>query len=398
MLQAWDRQEASSRVKKLFLKNFEAEADGVWFAPGRVNLIGEHTDYNGGLCLPIALPHGTYVAASKREDGLMRLVSAQIPGVLQVDLQQVLPGNPNKIPGWATYVAGVVWALRQQGFILGGADIAIDSCVPFGAGLSSSAALECAVAVAMVDLYSLAISKEQIVEAARAAENQIAGAPTGGLDQSASVRCARGHALELNCRDMSATNVPFDLAKAQAQLLVIDTRATHEQTDGQYGKRRTSCERAAQILGVSYLADIPPEGLAGALERLEDPMLRRCTRHVVSEVARVRHSVQLLREEQLDASTLERIGSLFNESHASLRDDYEVSCEELDVAVEAALAAGAYGARMTGGGFGGSAIALVDSEQSEPVRAQIIDAYAAHSFTEPVFLEVEPGPAAGRIC
>lgn len=400
LLPAGSREEASAKVKQLFAATFSYAPQGVWFAPGRVNLIGEHTDYNGGLCLPIALPHATYVACARRQDRLVRIVSAQVQGVAEVDLDRVSPRTRQAIPSWATYVVGVGWALAEAGFHVSGLDIAVDSCVPFGAGLSSSAALECAVAVAWSDLNSLALAeggRQVLVEACREAENQIAGAPTGGLDQSASLRCARGRALELDCKDMSGRQVPFELSGAGAQLLVVDTRATHELTDGQYGSRRQACERAAERLGLHYLAELTPDALPAAVKRLPAGESVRLVRHVVTEVARVRAAVRLLRSRKLDVGLAKRLGELFVASHISLRDDYQVSCPELDVAVEAALKAGAYGARMTGGGFGGSAIALVDGAKTGRVQRAIAEAFERAGFTPPRFLVALAQDAAGRI-
>lgn len=400
---AWSPEEGAQRARALFAASFDLEPDGVWSAPGRVNLIGEHTDYNGGLCLPIALPHRTYVAVRRRDDDLVRLVSAQDAGRLrEVRLADVAPGT---VDGWPSYVVGVAWALRDAGHVVGGFDVAVDSCVPFGAGLSSSAALESAVAVALDATHDLALAgpagepddagRARLAAACVRAENEIAGAPTGGMDQAASLRARGGDALLLDCLDGSVRHVPFDLAADGLALLVIDTRAEHALVDGQYAARRAACEAAAARLGLGTLREIDADALDRALTTLDDgsddgTVQVRRVRHVVREIARVQDFVGLL-----DADRLRDVGPLMDASHVSLRDDYEVSCRELDVAVEAARAAGALGARMTGGGFGGSAIALVESGAVEAVAAAVDAAFAAEGLHAPAFSVALPGgPAA----
>lgn len=366
-------------------------AEGVWSAPGRVNLIGEHTDYNGGLALPIALPHRTVVAAGRRGDGMLRVTSAGFRRVVKVDLDDVAPGHPT---GWTAYVAGVPWALRQAGYDVGGVDLAISSQVPLGAGLSSSAALECAVGAAVSDLYGLQLlesdaGRTTLAAACVRAENEIAGASTGGLDQAASLRCQPGEALLLDCRDGSATPVPFDLAEHRLTLLVTDTRAPHSLADGQYAARRQACEEAAAILGVPMLREIPADGLDEALAHLPDDDLRRRVRHVVTEIDRVEQVVAALAR-----GDWAEVGAAFVASHQSLRDDFEVTCPELDLAVDTALAHGALGARMTGGGFGGSTIALVPAERADVVGSEIDRAFADSTMRPPVsFAVTASGPA-----
>lgn len=402
-VEAWPGAEGAQRARSLFAASFDTDPDGTWSAPGRVNLIGEHTDYNGGLCLPIALPHRTYVAVRRRDDDLVRLVSAQDAGRLrEVRLADVAPGA---VDGWPSYVAGVAWALREAGHAVGGFDVAVDSCVPFGAGLSSSAALESAVAVALDATHGLGLAgpagepddagRARLAAACVRAENEIAGAPTGGMDQAASLRARDGHALLLDCLDGSVRHVPFDLAADGLALLVVDTRAAHALVDGQYAARRAACEAAAARLGLGTLREIAPEALDDALASLDDgsdegTVQVRRVRHVVREIARVQAFVALL-----DADRLRDVGPLMDASHASLRDDYEVSCRELDVAVEAARAAGALGARMTGGGFGGSAIALVEADAVPTVATAVDAAFAAEGLRAPAFSVALPGgPAA----
>jgi galactokinase len=394
-LDLWTPQEGTDRVRGLFAGRFEAEPEGTWSAPGRVNLIGEHTDYNGGLCLPIALPHRTYAALRRRDDDTVRLVSAQEPaGLRTVDLADVAPGT---VDGWAGYVVGVAWALRQAGYAVTGFDVAIDSCVPYGAGLSSSAALESSVAVALDAVFGLGLAASDECLATLAAlcvraENEIAGAPTGGMDQAASLRSQDGHALLLDCLDGSVRHVPFDLAAHGLALLVVDTRAEHALVDGQYAERRASCEAAAARLGVGTLREISddPRGLEWALDKLDDEVQVRRVRHVVNEIDRVTWFVALL-----DAGEVGLVGTLMNQSHASLRDDYEVSCRELDLVVDAARAAGAVGARMTGGGFGGSAIALVAADEVDRVAQAVADAFATQGLRAPAFLVATAAAAAG---
>ncbi len=400
---------AVERVGRSFAAMHGAEPAGVWGAPGRVNVIGEHVDYNGGLCLPFALPHRTYVALSPRDDDLLTVTSAQ---VADGDSGQGLPRwqgrladvAPGTVDGWAAYAVGVPWALREDGLHVPGLDAVVDGLVPLGAGLSSSAALECAVAVAVDDVAGLGLGgsdegRARLAAACVRAENDIAGAPTGGMDQAASLRCRPGSALLIDCLDFSVRHVPFDLAAAGLELLVVDTRAHHALSDGQYGSRREACERAAALLGVRWLREIAPEQLDAALDRLRDEVddpeeadeMARRVRHVVTEIDRVRRTVELV-----DAGDLAGVGPLLDASHASLRDDYEVSCLELDVACEAALGAGALGARMTGGGFGGSAIALVRSADVDDVARAVAAAFAARDLAAPAFLRAVPSEPARR--
>ena len=408
---AMSPKEGAEAATALFREVFEAEPDGVWYAPGRVNIIGEHTDYNGGLALPIALPHRAHLALRRRDDRTVRLVSPQTREKVDVtSLDTIGPkGTPGEVVHWAAYIAGVAWALERDGFEdLPGFDAALVSCVPLGGGLSSSAALECSAAVAIDEVAGLGLAgtPEEPDDAGRArlvtncvrTENEMAG----GMDQSASLRCREGHALELDCRDGSVAHVPFDLAAEDLALLVIDTKAKHSLDDGQYGARRAACERAAQILGVELLADIAIEDLPQALERLSstddaDELIKR-TRHVVTEIDRTRRLVDLLQDGRpLRGEKLAEAGRLMDASHESLRVDYECTCPELDVAVEAARAAGAHGARMTGGGFGGSAIALVDAKTVHDVAAAVAQAYEREGFNPPAFLDAVPAAPAGRL-
>ncbi|HEX4977671.1 MAG TPA: galactokinase, partial [Nocardioides sp.] len=323
--------------------------DGVFTAPGRVNLIGEHLDYNGGRCLPFALPHATYAATGVREDDLLTVRSLQVAEPWSGRLGDLGPGS---LPGWVAYVGGVVWALREDGIDVPGLDLVLDSRVPLGSGLSSSAALECAVALAACAAAGVAWDepvRERVVAACIKAENEVAGAATGGLDQTVAVHAEPDHALLLDFADGSRRQVSWAPEQSGLSLLVLDTRVHHQLSDGGYGDRRAECEAAARALGVDRLASVTDQDAAAA--RLADETLVRRTRHVVTENARVVAAVAAL-----EAGDLAALGPLFDASHASLRDDFSVSCEELDVACAVAVETGALGARMTGGGFGGSAI------------------------------------------
>lgn len=391
--QAWTTATGERSARSLFGKAFGGHPDGVWASPGRVNLVGEHTDYNGGLCLPIALPHRTYAAVRQRDDDRVRMISGLDDGDLWVGSLDDLA--PNRVEGWVAYCGGPAWALREAGVAVSGFDVAVTSCVPLGAGLSSSAAIECAVGLALAELAGVPLDRSDADRATLAglcvrAENEVAGAPTGGMDQAASLRATAGHALLLDCLDGSVRQVPLDLADAGLRLLVIDTRASHALGDGQYGNRRASCEAAAGRLGVGTLREITD--LTAALAALDDDETRCRVRHVITEIARVTAFVA-----RAEAGDWAAAGVLMNESHDSLRDDYEVSCVELDVAVDAARAAGALGARMTGGGFGGSAIALVRDGDADAVAEAVLDAARERGLTQPEIHRAVPSAGGERV-
>ncbi len=366
-----------------FQEIYGRPAEGVWHAPGRVNLIGEHTDYNDGFVLPIALSQGVTVTAARRADGVLELRSAQ-----SAETAEVSNPTPGSVDGWAAYAAGIGWALEAAGVSVGGASLLIDADLPQGAGLSSSAALECAVALALCELYDARVPRPELARIAQRAENDFVGMPCGIMDQSASLLCIEGHALLLDCRSGLSAQVPLDLTGLT--LLVIDTRAEHELLDGEYATRRAACEEAAERLGLPALRDITD--LADALERLGDPVLRRRTQHVVTENHRVEAAVGLLR-----AGATGEVGALLTASHLSLRDQFEVSWPEADLAVEAAVRAGARGARMMGGGFGGSVIALTPDERAAGVQEAVREAYAGRDWPEPHFLPAVPSAGAQRV-
>ncbi|MBL1107260.1 galactokinase [Streptomyces sp. 5-8] len=381
----------AQQVAERFAELYGAEPEGVWAAPGRVNLIGEHTDYNDGFVMPFALPHQALAAVSRRADGLLRLHSADVEGgIVERRLDDLAPQSDES---WTAYPAGVVWALREAGHAITGADVHLSSTVPTGAGLSSSAALEVVIALALDDLYGLGLRRWKLARLCQRAENVYVGAPTGIMDQTASACCEQGHALFLDTRDLSQQQIPFDLAAEGLRLLVVDTRVEHAHSGGEYGKRRAGCEKGAALLGVDALRDVPHAGLDAALARLgDDEEVVRLVRHVVTEDHRVERVVGLLRSGETRA-----IGPVLTEGHASLRDDFRISCPELDLVVDTALAAGALGARMTGGGFGGSAIVLAEATDVDNLSKAVEEAFAAAGYTAPRVFEAVPSAGARRL-
>jgi galactokinase len=393
MLAAGDPSAVAAGLVGRFRASYGREPVGSFMAPGRVNLIGEHVDYNGGRCLPVALPHGTYVAAAARDDDTVTITSVQQDRPWLGRLGRLGPGQ---VTGWPAYAAGVAWSLAADGVDVPGFDLLVDSRLPMGAGLSSSAALECAVALALCALAGAGLDeprRRRLVDACVRAETEVAGAPTGGMDQAVSLLARRGHALLLDCRDGSTRQVVWAPEEAGLALLVVDTGVSHRLTEGGYGDRRAECARAARLLGVRSLREChdSPGGMKD-VQRVLDGRLCRRVRHVLTEMARVDRAVA--QTEQRDWAGL---GATFTASHASLRDDFEVSCPELDVAVGAACAGGALGARMTGGGFGGSAIALVPRDRLSSVAAQVSADFARRGWHPPTFLEAPAGAGARRL-
>jgi len=369
-----------------FASRYGREPEGVWFAPGRVNLLGG-PDYNEVFVLPFALGAGVSAAASRRGDGRIALASRQAGGdPVLLSIDALAPGS---VAGWAAYPAGVAWALREAGHLAGGADVAIDADLPVGAGLSSSAALACSVALALTGLYRRPVPRPELAALARRAENDFAGVPSGIMDQLAALLCRAGHALLLDCRAGAGPAVPLNPARAGLALLVIDTRVRHALADGRYAERRQACADAASRLGVRALRDVA--GDPGAPARLAEPVLRRRCRHVIAENRRVLAAAELLR-----AGDQAGIGPLLTASHRSLREEFEVSWPQADAAVEAATGAGAAGARMTGGGFGGSVVALVPAVRAGRVRRAVTDRFARHRWPAPRYLDAVPSGAARR--
>ncbi len=364
------------RARSAFREACARDPYGVWWAPGRANLIGEHTDYNDGFVLPFALQYGVAAAVAPRDDGTLVMRSLQHDGEVRLAVADLTPGATHN---WSAYVAGVVWAMREAGHDLPGLDVVVDGDVPAGAGLSSSAALECAVAVAFRDVIGATLDATTVAGLARRAENDFVGAPTGVMDQMASMHGRTEHVLFLDTRTLTVEHVPFALAEQGLALLVIDSRAPHELVDSEYAERRDSCQVGAQLLGVPALRDISSDDLDEALGRIDDEVVRRRVRHVVTEDERVLEVVDRLRS----AGDPRTIGPLLTQSHASMRDDFEITVPQVDTAVEVALSAGAYGARMTGGGFGGCVLALVDEDQAGEVGRAIEQAFADKGFDAP---------------
>jgi len=361
-----------ARFKSLFKK----PPAGCARAPGRVNLIGGHTDYNEGFVLPIAIERRTLAAFGPREDRRVRFVSAQADGAAEIDLDgEIVPGEP----AWANYCKGVAAGLRERGLALLGAEVLIDSDVPLGGGLSSSAALEVATAFALLAVAGKVgqVPDRELVLLCQRAEHDFAGAPCGILDQSIVIMGRAGMAMLLDCRSGEIRQVPFN--DPGVVVLVADTQVKHDISDGGYAARREQCFAAAKKLGVRALRDVDASAVARAAENgtLAGKELMRA-RHVVGENARTLEAA-----EALSAGDFVRVGELMCASHTSLRNDYEVSCQELDAVVELAGACDeVYGARMTGGGFGGCAIALVQADCAEDV-ARLVQAGFAERFGRP---------------
>jgi galactokinase len=376
---------------EFFSNQFGGAPDGLWSAPGRVNLIGEHTDYNDGFAFPIAIDKRTTVAARARADRLLRVTSSSFPGMVEVSLDHL---DPDTLTGWAAYPLGVAWAMSLAaggGWSgMSGLDLALTSEVPAGAGLSSSAAVECAVALALNDLWELGLDRQELARIGQLAENRVVGAPTGIMDQSASLLGEPDHGILLDCQNLSTETVALGFAGAGVGLLVIDTRTSHSHADGGYASRRRSCEDGARRLGVGSLRALGPADLPRAAAQLDGQTYRR-VRHIITENQRVLDTVEALR-----TSGAAAIGPFLNESHVSMRDDFEISTPELDLAVASAQALGAIGARMTGGGFGGAALALVRNDDAGPVAAGIARAFARAGYTAPHIFPVTASEGARR--
>lgn len=369
-------------ISRQFEELYGRRPEVIAEAPGRVNLIGEHIDYSEGFVLPFAIADRTYAAIATRPDGLVRIASQQRKEqIFSIDIKDVKPGSPGD---WEKYVLGVIWALGAEvGF-----DIFIDGHVPAGAGLSSSAALECSVAVGINDLLGLKKSLADLARATQKAENDYVGMPCGIMDQSVSLMAAAGSALLLDCRDLSTELIPFDVASAGLELLIIDTAAHHALVDGGYAERRASCESVAKKLSVPSMRNLSRADLEAGRSMITDTEYIRA-RHAVTEIERVQAAVSALRTSDFVA-----LGKLINESHISLRDDYTVSCPELDCAVDAALSAGALGSRMVGGGFGGSAIALVKVSDIDAVKSAVLSAFEKAHYKKPRFFTSLPSAGA----
>jgi len=369
-------------IARHFEDLYGRKPDVIAEAPGRVNLIGEHIDYSEGFVLPFAIADRTYAAIAARKDGLVRVASHQRrERIFSIDIKDVKPGSKGD---WEKYVLGVIWSLGLNQ----GIDILVDGNVPAGAGLSSSAALECSVAVGLNELFSLNLSAPELARATQKAENDYVGMPCGIMDQSVSLMGKAGSALLLDCRDLTTEPIPFDVASAGLELLIIDTQAHHALVDGGYAQRRADCESVVAKLGLVSLRHLTVNELEEARGQLTEIEYLRA-RHAVTEISRVMDAVAALR-----ASDFKTLGALINGSHQSLRDDYAVSCPELDAAVSASIAAGALGSRMVGGGFGGSAIALVNQKDIEKVKQSVLAEFEAKRFKKPRFFTSLPSAGA----
>ena len=408
--------EGAIAATNLFEQTYHYTPEGVWAAPGRVNLIGEHVDYAGGICLPFALTQCAYVAVSRNNDGVYRAIDDAGGGqVFEIPVSEVGPGSPNN---WTGYVLGAIWAAGQAGLLgpgdsgeenaaMQGFDLALTSDVPIGAGLSSSAAIECSAAVAAVEItHGRSVNEVErvaLVDATMRAENEVVGAATGGLDQKISLLGWKGNALAIDFGTGAYRQVPFNIEKKGLSILVANTNSPHSLADGQYASRRGVIDGVAEAAGKSTLRMVTnpyetaqawavshtPEGV-DTQEWVE--IVHRRVRHVVSEIARTEKAIA-----QLEAGDLKAFGESMQLSHISLRHDYEVSTPELDTVVEIALAHGALGARMTGGGFGGSAIALLPSERLKECADAIAEAFNQRGYPVPEFIAATPSQGAHRV-
>jgi galactokinase len=370
-----------------FVKRFGSEPTGVWSAPGRVNLIGEHTDYNEGFVLPFAIDRRTYAALASRADGIARVASGFTDEVVEIPVEQI---SKDSVSGWSGYPLGVAWALIQAGAKPSGFDLYVESDVPVGAGLSSSAAIECSVAMGLNELWGANLDRSALAKIGQRAENEIVGAPTGIMDQTASLFGSVDHVVFLDCRSLVSEAIPLGLQQNLLEIVVMDTKVAHRLVDGGYAARRAACEEGARQMGVSSLRDLSVDDLSRA-QSLLDPLVYKRTRHVVTENARVLETVELLK-----SSGPQAIGELLYASHESMRDDFEISIDELDCAVETAMKVGAVGARMTGGGFGGAAIALIHSSKVAELKAAVSEAFEARGFAKPELFSVLADAGAKR--
>lgn len=376
------------RAGALHQRTFGHEPEGVWSAPGRVNLIGEHTDYNDGYVLPMAIDYRTYVAAGVSETPTIRVVSEAMSATAEVALGAL---DPSRMTGWSAYVLGVIWALGQSGVDLSvrpGLTLAVASDVPLGAGLSSSAALECSVALAVNDMWGLGLDGLELAGIGQKAENDGVGANTGMMDQMVSMLAQAGCALFLDCRSRAVSHVPLEFGAFG--LVVMDTKVSHQLAHSEYGARRTSCEKAARFFGSAALRDVTLEAIQASWGLLDDVTFRRA-RHIVTENARVLSAL-----EALEQGDLAGFGELLNQSHQSMREDFEISSPELDLAVSLAQDVGALGARMTGGGFGGSAIALISRDRMGLLTATLEQEFSQRGWVVPIPVWVVASAGASR--
>ena len=365
-----------------FQEVFGTPPDIIASAPGRVNLIGEHVDFLDGFVLPFAISDATTVAIAKNSSNKIRCASIQKKGAVStIDCANIAPKSGE---AWARYPIGVLWSLGIET----GIDILVDGQVPLGAGLSSSAALECAVATAINELFNLGLTLPELARAAQRAENIYVGMPCGIMDQSVSLMATEGNALLLDTRDLSIEQIPFNIAPLGLELLVIDTQVHHALVDGGYAERRASCEKAIADLGITSLRDISISEFVARKPELDEKTYLRAF-HGVTEMKRVLDAVALLK-----AGDFVGFGEIVTAAHISLRDNYTVSCPELNLAVDTALKFGALGSRMIGGGFGGSAIALIKAKDSELIKSEIKSGFMKARFKSPRFFSALPSAGA----
>ena len=365
-----------------FQEVFGTRPDIIASAPGRVNLIGEHVDFLDGFVLPFAISDATTVAIAKNSSNKIRCASIQKKGVVStIDCANIAPKSGE---AWARYPIGVLWSLGIET----GIDILVDGQVPLGAGLSSSAALECAVATAINELFNLGLTLPELARAAQRAENIYVGMPCGIMDQSVSLMATGGNALLLDTRDLSIEQIPFNIAPLGLELLVIDTQVHHALVDGGYAERRASCEKAIADLDITSLRDISISEFVARKPELDEKTYLRAF-HGVTEMQRVLEAVALLK-----AGDFVGFGEIVTAAHISLRDNYTVSCPELNLAVDTALKFGALGSRMIGGGFGGSAIALIKAKDSELIKSEIKNGFMKARFKSPRFFSALPSAGA----
>ncbi len=371
-------------AKDGFEKAFGYQSAGVWSAPGRANLIGEHTDYNNGFVFPFGIDRRTFVALAPREDSKCRVASSISDEVFEWNLSEEKPTGMD----WALYPLGVAWTMREHA--KSGFDAYFVSDVPVGAGLSSSAAIECSIGIALNEIWNAGLSKQEIALLGQKAENEVVGAPTGIMDQTASMLAQPDSAVLIDCKTLETELIPLGLSKKGLVVAVMDTKVSHRHSDGGYRSRREACEKGAATMKVASLRELSAADLPNAEQKLDDVTFRRC-RHVITENQRVLDAVNALK-----TSDMAGLGKLLLESHASMRDDFEISIEELDTAVEVAMSVGAIGSRMTGGGFGGAAIAIIEESKLSELERQCKKVFADKGFAEPNIFAVNPSQGASR--
>ena len=365
-----------------FQEIFGTAPELIASAPGRVNLIGEHVDFLDGFVLPFAISDATTIAIARNSINKVRCASIQKKGAVStVNCADIAPKSGE---AWTRYPIGVLWSLG----IKTGIDILVDGQVPLGAGLSSSAALECAIATAINELFDLGLTLPELARAAQRAENIYVGMPCGIMDQSVSLMATQGNALLLDTRDLSIEQIPFNIAPLGLELLVIDTQVHHALVDGGYAERRASCEKAVADLGITSLRDISITDFVARKSELDAKTFIRAF-HGITEMQRVLDAVALLK-----AGDFVGFGEIVTAAHISLRDNYTVSCPELNLAVDTALKFGALGSRMIGGGFGGSAIALIKAKDSDLIKSEIKSGFMKARFKSPRFFSALPSAGA----